>query len=54
MLNEHHDHTIVTTIIGMARNLGLKAIAEGRNSGAGNKLARARLRSRTGILLWSP
>jgi len=29
MLNEHHDHTIVTTIIGMARNLGLKAIAEG-------------------------
>jgi EAL domain-containing protein (putative c-di-GMP-specific phosphodiesterase class I) len=29
MLYEHHDHTIVTTIIGMARNLGLKAIAEG-------------------------
>jgi len=29
MLKDHHDYTIVTTIIGMARNLGLKAIAEG-------------------------
>ncbi|HEX9171067.1 MAG TPA: EAL domain-containing protein [Telluria sp.] len=29
MLTEHHDHTIVTTILGMARNLGLQAIAEG-------------------------
>ncbi|WP_423681123.1 MULTISPECIES: putative bifunctional diguanylate cyclase/phosphodiesterase [unclassified Undibacterium] len=29
MLNEHQGHAIVTTIIGMARNLGLKAIAEG-------------------------
>lgn len=29
MLNDHHDYTIVNTIIGMARNLGLKAIAEG-------------------------
>jgi diguanylate cyclase (GGDEF)-like protein/PAS domain S-box-containing protein len=29
MLTERHDHTIVTTILGMARNLGLQAIAEG-------------------------
>jgi len=29
MLNDRHDHTIVTTIIGMARNLGLDVIAEG-------------------------
>lgn len=29
MLNDRHDYTIVTTIIGMARNLGLNAIAEG-------------------------
>ena len=29
MLTDHHDHTIVTTIIGMARNLGLEVIAEG-------------------------
>lgn len=29
MLKDRHDFTIVTTIIGMARNLGLKAIAEG-------------------------
>ncbi|MBD8532168.1 MULTISPECIES: EAL domain-containing protein [unclassified Massilia] len=29
MLRDHHDHTIVTTIIGMARNLGLEVIAEG-------------------------
>jgi diguanylate cyclase (GGDEF)-like protein/PAS domain S-box-containing protein len=29
MLTERHDHTIVTTILGMARNLGLRAIAEG-------------------------
>ncbi|MDO8652224.1 MAG: EAL domain-containing protein [Undibacterium sp.] len=29
MLKDRHDYTIVTTIIGMARNLGLKAIAEG-------------------------
>jgi diguanylate cyclase (GGDEF)-like protein/PAS domain S-box-containing protein len=29
MLTEGHDHTIVTTILGMARNLGLQAIAEG-------------------------
>jgi diguanylate cyclase (GGDEF)-like protein/PAS domain S-box-containing protein len=29
MLNDHHDYTIVTTIIGMARNLGLEVIAEG-------------------------
>lgn len=29
MLKDHHDYSIVTTIIGMARNLGLKAIAEG-------------------------
>jgi EAL domain-containing protein (putative c-di-GMP-specific phosphodiesterase class I) len=29
MLTERHDHTIVTTIIGMARNLGLEVIAEG-------------------------
>jgi diguanylate cyclase (GGDEF)-like protein/PAS domain S-box-containing protein len=29
MLTDRHDHTIVTTIIGMARNLGLEVIAEG-------------------------
>ena len=29
MLKDRHDYTIVNTIIGMARNLGLKAIAEG-------------------------
>ena len=29
MLTNRHDHTIVTTIIGMARNLGLSVIAEG-------------------------
>jgi diguanylate cyclase (GGDEF)-like protein/PAS domain S-box-containing protein len=29
MLVDHHDYTIVTTIIGMAGNLGLKVIAEG-------------------------
>ncbi|NMM37689.1 MAG: EAL domain-containing protein [Glaciimonas sp.] len=29
MLKGRHDYTIVTTIIGMARNLGLKTIAEG-------------------------
>ena len=29
MLKDRHDYTIVTTIIGMARNLGLKVIAEG-------------------------
>lgn len=29
MLTDHHDYTIVNTIIGMARNLGVKAIAEG-------------------------
>ncbi|MFL6673848.1 MAG: EAL domain-containing protein [Massilia sp.] len=29
MLTDHHDYTIVTTIIGMARNLGLQVIAEG-------------------------
>jgi diguanylate cyclase (GGDEF)-like protein/PAS domain S-box-containing protein len=29
MLSNRHDHTIVTTIIGMARNLGLEVIAEG-------------------------
>ncbi|WP_192903568.1 putative bifunctional diguanylate cyclase/phosphodiesterase [Achromobacter aloeverae] len=29
MLNDRHDHTIVTTILGMAHNLGLSAIAEG-------------------------
>jgi diguanylate cyclase (GGDEF)-like protein/PAS domain S-box-containing protein len=29
MLHDHHDYTIVNTIIGMARNLGLKATAEG-------------------------
>lgn len=29
ILKAHHDYTIVTTIIGMARNLGLNAIAEG-------------------------
>jgi diguanylate cyclase (GGDEF)-like protein/PAS domain S-box-containing protein len=29
MLTDRHDHTIVTTIIGMARNLGLAVIAEG-------------------------
>lgn len=30
MLKDHHDHTIVTTIIGMARNLGLKAAWKNR------------------------
>jgi diguanylate cyclase (GGDEF)-like protein/PAS domain S-box-containing protein len=29
MLTDRHDYTIVTTIVGMARNLGLEAIAEG-------------------------
>lgn len=29
MLKDRHDYTIVTTIIGMARNLGLNTIAEG-------------------------
>lgn len=29
MLTDRHDYTIVTTIIGMARNLGLEVIAEG-------------------------
>ena len=29
MLNDRQDYTIVNTILGMARNLGLKAIAEG-------------------------
>jgi EAL domain-containing protein (putative c-di-GMP-specific phosphodiesterase class I) len=29
MLTDRHDYTIVTTIIGMAGNLGLKVIAEG-------------------------
>ncbi len=29
MLTDRHDYTIVTTIIGMARNLSLKAVAEG-------------------------
>ena len=29
MLTDHHDFTIVTTIIGMARNLGMDVIAEG-------------------------
>ncbi|WP_454690429.1 putative bifunctional diguanylate cyclase/phosphodiesterase [Achromobacter aloeverae] len=29
MLNDRHDRTIVTTILGMAHNLGLSAIAEG-------------------------
>jgi diguanylate cyclase (GGDEF)-like protein/PAS domain S-box-containing protein len=29
MLSDRHDYTIVTTIIGMARNLGLQVIAEG-------------------------
>ena len=29
MLRDRHDYTIVTTIIGMARNLGLEVIAEG-------------------------
>jgi EAL domain-containing protein (putative c-di-GMP-specific phosphodiesterase class I) len=33
MLTERHDHTIVTTILGMARNLGLQAIAEGVEHG---------------------
>ncbi len=34
MLTDRHDYTIVTTIIGMARNLGLEVIAEGVEEGA--------------------
>jgi len=34
MLTDRHDYTIVTTIIGMARNLGLDVIAEGVEEGA--------------------
>jgi diguanylate cyclase (GGDEF)-like protein len=34
MLLDRHDYTIVTTIIGMARNLGLEVIAEGVEEGA--------------------
>jgi EAL domain-containing protein (putative c-di-GMP-specific phosphodiesterase class I) len=34
MLRDRHDYTIVTTIIGMARNLGLEVIAEGVEEGA--------------------
>ncbi|MCS0661020.1 putative bifunctional diguanylate cyclase/phosphodiesterase [Massilia terrae] len=33
MLTDRHDYTIVNTIIGMARNLGLKVIAEGVEQG---------------------
>jgi EAL domain-containing protein (putative c-di-GMP-specific phosphodiesterase class I) len=29
MLSDRHDYSIVTTIIGIARNLGLDVIAEG-------------------------
>jgi EAL domain-containing protein (putative c-di-GMP-specific phosphodiesterase class I) len=34
MLTDRSDHTIVSTIIGMAQNLGLKALAEGVEYGA--------------------
>jgi len=41
MLRDHRDHTIVTTIIGMARNLGLEVIAEGVEEQARSQALRA-------------
>ncbi|QJE02093.1 EAL domain-containing protein [Massilia forsythiae] len=41
MLSDHHDYTIVTTIIGMARNLGLEVIAEGVEAQAQARALRA-------------
>jgi diguanylate cyclase (GGDEF)-like protein/PAS domain S-box-containing protein len=41
MLTDRHDYTIVNTIIGMARNLGLRVIAEGVEHGPQAQLLRA-------------
>lgn len=41
MLTDRHDYTIVTTIIGMARNLGLEVIAEGVEEGAQTQALRS-------------